>query len=150
MFESGESEDEEPQYVVRAGMARPDNLIAGTTAHRLVPGLTGFSVQSALGLSVKELARGGQFRNGHISVTTVGALQRHGFEVVFPTPGRGGYHTTVLERLPIAWNQNVLPRIPRSRGSGEDRPPSSTTSCHKGAETVLFTVDVCTSDRESL
>ena len=101
MFELGELEDEEPQYVVRAGMARPDNLIAGTAAHRLVPGLTGFSVQSAPGLSVEELARGGEFRNGQISVKTVGALQRHGFEVVFPTPGRGGYHATVRAPDPL-------------------------------------------------
>ncbi len=101
MFELGELEDEVPQYVVRAGMARPDNLIAGTTAHRMVPGLAGFSVHSAPGLSVEELAPQGQFRIRQISVTTVSALQRHGFEVVFPTPRQGGYHATVRAPDPL-------------------------------------------------
>src|SRR5271166_2064645 len=106
MFELGEQEgeengDEADQYVVRAGMARPDHLIAGTAAHRLLPGLTGFSVQSAPGVSIEELARGGQFRNLQISVTTVSALQWRGFEVVFPTPGRGAYHATVRAPDPL-------------------------------------------------
>lgn len=101
MLELGEQADEVDQHVVRAGMARPDNLIAGTTAHRLLPGLTGFSVQSAPGVSIDELARGGQFRNLQISVTTVSTLQRHGFEVVFPTPGRGAYHATVRAPDPL-------------------------------------------------
>jgi hypothetical protein len=83
-------------------MARPDNLIAGTTMHRLIPGLTGFSVQSALGVSVEELARGGQFRNRQISVTTRTALQQRGFELVFPTPGRGAYHATVRTPDPLS------------------------------------------------
>jgi hypothetical protein len=43
MFALPALEDEADQYVVRAGMARPDNLIAGTAEHSLVPGLTGFS-----------------------------------------------------------------------------------------------------------
>jgi hypothetical protein len=89
------------QYVVRAGLARPDNLIAGTTAHRLIPGLTGFSVQSAPGVSVGDLARGGQFHNRQISATTQNALRQQGFEVVFPTPGRGAYHATVRAPDPL-------------------------------------------------
>ena len=101
MFELRELADETDQYVVRAGIAQPDNLIAGTTAHRLLPELRGFSVQSAPGVSVEELARGGQFRNRRISVTTRNALQEHGFEVVFPTPGRGAYHATVRAPDPL-------------------------------------------------
>jgi hypothetical protein len=101
MFELRELADEADQYVVRAGWARPDNMIAGTTAHRLLPGLTGFSVQSAPSVSVEEPARGGQFRNRQIGVTTRSALQQHGFPLVFPTPGRGAYHATVRAPDPL-------------------------------------------------
>jgi hypothetical protein len=96
-----EPTDEADQHVVRAGLARPANLIAGTTMHRMFPELTGFSVQSAPGISIEELARGGQFRNRQISVTTVGTLRRHGFETAFPTPGRGAYHATVRVPDPL-------------------------------------------------
>jgi hypothetical protein len=89
-------------------LARPANLIAGTTRHHTIPELTGFSVQSAPGISIDELARGGQFRNRQISVTTVGALRRHGFETVFPTPGRGAYHATVRVLEPLAPDIAVL------------------------------------------
>jgi hypothetical protein len=67
----------------------------------MIPELTGFSVQSAPGISIGELARGGQFRNWQISVTTVGVLRSHGFETVFPTPGRGAYHATVRVPDPL-------------------------------------------------
>jgi hypothetical protein len=43
---------------------------------------------------VEELARGGAFRNGWIGVAPITALTRHGFEVVWPTPGKGLYHAT--------------------------------------------------------
>lgn len=96
-----EREVEAVQYVVRAGLARPENLTAGTSKHSVIPELTGFSVQSAPCISIAELARGGQFRNRQISVTTTGALRRHGFETVFPTPGRGEYHATVRVPDPL-------------------------------------------------
>jgi hypothetical protein len=77
------------QYVVRAGMVRASTLIAGTTAHRDLPDLAGFSVQSAQGVSVDELARGGQFLNPKISVTTRARLHWYRIKIVFPTPGKG-------------------------------------------------------------
>lgn len=100
-----EPEDQADQYVVRAGLARPANLIAGASMHRMIPELAGFSVQSLPGISIAELARGGQFRNRQISVTTVGARRRHGFETVFPTPGRGAYHATV--QVPDSLPQDI-------------------------------------------
>ena len=89
------------QYVVRAGMVRASTLIAGTTPHRDMHELTGFSVQSAPGVSVDELARGGQFLNPKISVTTRARLQWYGFKIVFPTPGKGRYHATVQALYPL-------------------------------------------------
>jgi hypothetical protein len=89
------------QFIVRAGLARPANLIDGTAPHATVPGLTGFSVQSAPGVPVAALAAAGQFRNGQISVTTLREIRRAGFEIVFPTPGRGLYHATVRVPYPL-------------------------------------------------
>lgn len=98
------AELEQAQYVVRAGLARASTLIDGTGEHSLLPGLTGFSVQSAPGVSVQDLARGGGFRNRQISVTTREALVRHGFDLLFPTPGRGAYHATVRVPYPLPVN----------------------------------------------
>jgi hypothetical protein len=96
------------QYVVRAGLARPGNLISGTTPHRDIPGLTGFSVQSAPGVSVCELARGGEFRNGWISVAKVSDLRRRGFEIICPTPGKGLYHATCRVAYPLPMERAFL------------------------------------------
>jgi hypothetical protein len=63
--------------------------------------LFGFSVQSAPGISVDELARAGLFPHLQISVTTLDILQRHGFDLVFPTPGGGMYHATVQILYPL-------------------------------------------------
>ena len=88
-------------YVVRAGIARPVDFIIGTREHRDVTGLFGFSVQSWPGVSPEELARAGLFRNRQISVTTLEALRRIGFEVVLSTPGKGAYHATVRAPYPL-------------------------------------------------
>jgi len=88
-------------YVVRAGIARPVDLIVGTKEHRDVPGLIGFSVQSWPGVPIEELARAGRLPHLQISVTTVAALRQGGFEIVLSTPGKGDYHATVRARHPL-------------------------------------------------
>jgi RHS repeat-associated protein len=102
------SHDEPSQYVVRAGLAKPDDLIKGTGPHRDIPGLTGFSVQHAPGVSIDELARGGRIPNLQISVTTVPILRQHGINVVYPTPGRGEHHATVQTPYPLTPEQAAL------------------------------------------
>ena len=77
-----------------------DSDVRGT-AHPEVWGLSAFSVQSAPGVTVDELARAGGFRNGQLSVVTRERLQRHGFDVVFPTPGKGVYHATIQVPCPL-------------------------------------------------
>jgi RHS repeat-associated protein len=99
---------EPPRWVVRGGLAKPQDLIEGTGPHTSIPGLTGFSVQHRPGLSVDELARGGQIPNRQISVTTTQILRQHGFNVVYPTPGRGQYHATVQTPHPLTLEQAVL------------------------------------------
>jgi len=84
---------DEVQYVVRAGAGAASTFEKGTA---LTTNGYGFSVQTAPRVSVDELARGGYFPNGQISVTTVQELQAiPGVIVNFPTPGRGDYHGTV-------------------------------------------------------
>jgi hypothetical protein len=81
------------QYVVRAGIARPQDLEKGTNF--TINGY-GFSVQTSPGVSVDQLARGGRFPNNQISWTTVDTLEKiPGVSVNWPTPGAGDYHGTV-------------------------------------------------------
>jgi hypothetical protein len=89
-----------PQYVVRAGVATPSLLRVGT---RFTVNGFGFSIQSAPGISVEELARGGRFPNRQISVTTLQELRGAGVSVNFPTPrspGAGDHHGTVMVPSP--------------------------------------------------
>jgi hypothetical protein len=83
-------------------------LIEGTASHRLVKGLYGFSVQSAPGVAVEELALAGRFPHVQISVKTVELRQAHGFTVVFPTPGKGAYHATVRTPWPLSLANAML------------------------------------------
>jgi len=86
-------QQDELQYVVRGGAGAASSFEAGTA---LTQNGYGFSVQTAPGVSVNELARGGSFPNSQISVSTVQQLQDiPGVTVNFPTPGRGDYHGTV-------------------------------------------------------
>lgn len=81
------------QYVVRGGMGKPGDFEKGTVM--TINGF-GFSVQTRPNISVAELARGGYFKNGTVSFTTVAQLQAMpGVVVNRPTPGRGDYHGTV-------------------------------------------------------
>ena len=100
--------EKEPHWVVRGGMATPNQLQAGTARHRGVPdppGLCGFSVQYQPGKTIKELTVAGKFRNAQISVTTDTALVAAGLSAGYPvhivqSPGVG-YHHTVQVPFPL-------------------------------------------------
>jgi len=77
-------------------------LIEGSASHRLVKGLYGFSVQSALGVSVERLARAGNFAHQQISVMTVDKLHANGFRHDVPSPGEGRVSWTVLTPTPLS------------------------------------------------
>jgi Pretoxin HINT domain len=86
-------------YVVRGGIATPEQIAWGIGPHRDVPGLTGFSAQSRGSASVSDLAAtggvgGGAFPHGKVSVTTAGKLRCIGCDVV-SSPGGGANHVTV-------------------------------------------------------
>ena len=90
-------------FVVRGGEPKPENLQKSVKEHRDVPGLTGFSVQSAPGLTVDQLAAAGAFPNPQIGWTTVRELLRLGVPVV-PSPGQG-YHNTAVTPMPLSVEQ---------------------------------------------
>jgi hypothetical protein len=100
-----DEDDETDAYVVRGGIATPDQLSKGVAEHMQVPGLTGFSVQSESGKSIGELALAGEFKNKQISVSTVRAIRAvggtfgHNVDVV-KSPGIG-YHKTVTTPMPL-------------------------------------------------
>jgi hypothetical protein len=62
-------------WVVRAGLARPEFLIASYTEHLGAQGTYGFSVQYNPGSSVDDLAFVGRFANGSISYQDEDVLQ---------------------------------------------------------------------------
>jgi hypothetical protein len=95
--------------VVRGGMATPDNLIIGTNEHLAQPGLIGFSVQYSPGKTVDELAKAGEWKNGQIAVTTIGALLAVGVAVV-PSPGKG-YHATAVSPTGMSLDPAVAATI---------------------------------------
>jgi predicted TPR repeat methyltransferase len=84
------------QWVVRGGAASKEQLMNGVAEHKAVPGLYGFSVQTAPGKTVEELARAGEFPHAKVSVTTLQALLAAGVPVV-QSPGRGYHHTGVTQ-----------------------------------------------------
>jgi hypothetical protein len=98
----------EPNWVVRAGIATPEQLQKGVAQHRDIPGLHGFSVQSEPGHTIPDLAAAGQFPNAQISVSSVEALVRAGASAgyniqVVKSPGRG-YHRTVQVPDPLPYH----------------------------------------------
>lgn len=89
------------QFVVRGGMATPGNLIQGSGPVRGYGGLTGFSVTTARGMSVDQLAFAGRYPNGQISYSTTAALSAAGAPVVAtPQPGMP-LHGTVSVPVPL-------------------------------------------------
>lgn len=98
-----EKEKEKCANVVRAGVALPKNIQAGVREHKGMPGLIGFSVQSAPEKTIEELARAGEFPNLQISVTTDCMLKRIGLSLM-KSPGTG-YHKTVVTPMPLTNEQ---------------------------------------------
>jgi hypothetical protein len=89
--------------VVRGGTCAGAHLFNGCSAHAAHPGIYGFSVQCDVGKTTEDLARAGQFPNGKIGVSSVGAIRAAGYEVV-ETQGRG-YHATVV--VPQDWSEEA-------------------------------------------
>lgn len=89
------------EWVVRAGEAKPDQLIKGYREHLGALGTYGISVQYNPGSAVDDLARAGSFSNGQISYQDEDVLQAAvaplGYQLsVIQTPGAGYHHTCAV------------------------------------------------------
>ena len=93
--------------MVRGGRNRPADIVRGTATHP--SGVTGVSVECAVGLSVAGLAAA--IPHGQIGVTTVGAVRQMGGDVV-RTTGRSSNHATITGLTPTQTSGLLTPTIP--------------------------------------
>jgi RHS repeat-associated protein len=111
------SGDTPEQYVVRGGLATPDNLIKGTKSFqqgRLT--ISGFSAYSAPNMTPGQIAVAVNLPNGRISYTTVRDLATMGIGVVSTPNKNSKIHVTVAVPTPLSRNlaekiSNSLSRI---------------------------------------
>jgi len=85
----------------------PADILRGTGIHP--SGVTGVSVECAVGLPVAELAI--TIPHGHIGVTTVRAIRQAGGDVL-RTTGRSPYHATLTGLTPEQVRGLLTPTIP--------------------------------------
>jgi hypothetical protein len=93
--------------VVRGGRNRPEDIERSTGIHP--SGVTGVSVQSAVGLTVAELAA--PTPHGQVGVTTVGEVRKAGGDVI-RTSGRSPYHATLTGLTPEQASRLLTPTVP--------------------------------------
>ena len=85
-------------WVVRAGVAGVQSLIDGYNEHLRVPGLFGFSVQYAPGMTIEKLAMAAKFPHAQISfaeeAALAAALASLGYTMrLVQSPGAAYHHT---------------------------------------------------------
>ena len=93
--------------VVRGGRNRPVDIVRGTGTHP--SGVTGVSVESAVGVSVAELSA--SIPHGQVGVTTVGEVRKAGGNVI-RTAGRSPYHATLTGLTPEQISRLLTPTVP--------------------------------------
>ncbi|MEH2236477.1 hypothetical protein [Nostoc sp.] len=94
-------------FVVRGGRNLPEDIRRGTGTHPC--GVTGISVECALGLSVKELAINIPHRQ--VGVTTVGEVRKTEGDVI-RTSGRSPHHATLSGLTPEQISNLLMPTYP--------------------------------------
>lgn len=92
---------------MRGGRNRPEDIQRGTGTHP--SGVTGISVECAVGLSVVELAA--VIPHGQVGVTTVGEVRTTGGDVI-RTSGRSPNHATLTGLTPEQISNLLTPTIP--------------------------------------
>lgn len=92
---------------MRGGRNRPEDIQRGTGTHP--SGVTGISVECAVGLSVVELAA--VIPHGQVGVTTVGEVRFAGGDVI-RTSGRNPFHATLTGLTPEQISNLLTPTIP--------------------------------------
>jgi hypothetical protein len=90
--------------VVRGGRNRPEDIERGTATHP--SGVTGISVECAVGVSVAELAAATP--HGQVGVTTGAKVRAAGGEVI-RTSGRSPHHATLTGLTPESASDLLTP-----------------------------------------
>lgn len=93
--------------VVRGGRNRPEDIQRGTGTHP--SGVTGISVECAVGLTVEEL--GATIPHGQVGSTVVGEVRKAGGEII-RTSGRSPYHATLTGLAPQQISNLLNPTFP--------------------------------------
>ena len=93
--------------MVRGGRNRSEDIRRGTGTHPC--GVTGISVECALGLSVKELAI--DIPHGQVGGTTVSEVRKAGGDVI-RTSGRSPHHATLSGLTPEQISNLLTPTYP--------------------------------------
>jgi hypothetical protein len=93
--------------VIRGGRNRPADIVRGTGTHP--SGVTGVSVESAVGVTVAELVAAIPHRQ--VGVTTVGEVRKAGGDVI-RTAGRSPHHATLTGLTPEQASCLLTPPIP--------------------------------------
>ena len=93
--------------VVCGGRNRPEEIQRGTGTHP--SGVTGISVECAVGLTIEELST--IIPHGQIGSTTVGKVREAGGEVI-RTSGRSPYHATLTGLTPRQISNLLNPTFP--------------------------------------
>lgn len=100
---TGDTRIEQPQCVIRAGIATPESLIRGTSTFTYNGStLSGFSVTSAPNMSINQLAAAANYPNGQISYTTTSQLASVGAPVVATPLSGQPLHSTVTAAYPLS------------------------------------------------
>ncbi|MBE9228544.1 flavoredoxin [Phormidium sp. LEGE 05292] len=94
--------------VIRGGRNRPDDIRRGIGTHP--SGITGISVECALGTSIEELAAA--IPHGQLCCTTVGNIRQAGGDVI-RTSGRSPNHATLVGLTPEQISALLTPTIPK-------------------------------------
>lgn len=94
--------------VIRGGRNNPDDIRRGTGTHP--SGITGISVECALGASVEDLAVAIPHRQ--IGCTTVGKIRQAGGDVI-RTSGRSPNHATLVGLTPEQISDLLTPTVPK-------------------------------------
>jgi hypothetical protein len=100
--------------VMRGGRNRSEDIQRGIGTHP--SGITGISVECAIGVSIAELATA--IPHGQVGITTVGEVRREGGDVIY-TSGRSPNHATLTGLIPEQISQLLTPTILNPAKLGE-------------------------------
>lgn len=99
---------------MRGGRNRSEDIQRGIGTHP--SGITGISVECAIGVSIAELATA--IPHGQVGITTVGEVRREGGDVIY-TSGRSPNHATLTGLIPEQISQLLTPTILNPAKLGE-------------------------------